>query len=69
MKDITENMNFDIPFMTWQKNFETWIILLRELPFCEDYLSLLPYFDISLRFTSRLDNSILKRYFLMPLDY
>ena len=35
MQDITEKMNFDIPFMIWQKNFEIRIVLLGELPSCK----------------------------------
>ena len=56
-------MNFDIPFMIWRKNFEIWIVLLRELPSCKDYLLLLSYLDLSPTFSSRLYNSTPKRYF------
>ena len=68
MWDITENMNFDISFMIWRKNFEIRIILLRELPSCKDYLSLLSYFELSPRFSSRLYNSTAKGYFFNALE-
>ena len=35
MKDITEEVNFDIPFMIWGKNFDIQIVLLGELLSCK----------------------------------
>ena len=61
MFDITEEINFDIPFMIWRKNFEIRIVLLRELPSSKYYLSLLSYFDLNPRFSLRLYNSTPKR--------
>ena len=68
VQDITEKMNFDIPFMIWRKNFEIRIVLLGELPSRKDYLSLLSYFDLSPRFSSRLYNSTPKGYFFNAFE-
>ena len=54
MQDITEKMNFSMPFMIWGKTFEIRIVLLGQLPSCKGSYHT---FDLNPRLSSPVYNS------------